>query len=100
MHLGLGAHGSDGPKPYPVAFHHVEQPLLYTDGVTEARDEQGSFFPLVDRACLLRDADPHRALDALREDVVRHTSGSPHAAAAMLLLRCHGHGMGKSARAD
>ncbi len=98
--LGLGAHGSDGPKPYPVAFHPGEQLLLYTDGVTEARDEHGSFFPLADRAYLLKDADPHSALDALREDVVRHASGPPHDAAAMLLLRCRGHGMGKSALAD
>ncbi|WP_327342329.1 PP2C family protein-serine/threonine phosphatase [Streptomyces europaeiscabiei] len=98
--LGLGAQGSDGPKPYPVAFHPGEQLLLYTDGVTEARDEHGSFFPLADRAYLLKDADPHSALGALREDVVRHASGPPHDDAAMLLLRYHGHGMGKSARAD
>ncbi|WP_307047144.1 hypothetical protein [Streptomyces achromogenes] len=28
--------------------------LLYTDGVTEARDEHGEFYPLADRAFLLK----------------------------------------------
>lgn len=98
--LGLGAHGADGPKPYPVAFGPGEQLLLYTDGVTEARDERGSFYPLADRAHLLKDPDPHSALDALRVDVQRYAVGPPHDDAAMLLLRYHGHGMGKSVPAD
>lgn len=50
--LGLGAHGGDGPKPYPVAFQPGEQLLLCTGGVAEARDEHGSFCPLADRADL------------------------------------------------
>ncbi|WP_338894639.1 PP2C family protein-serine/threonine phosphatase [Streptomyces sp. TG1A-60] len=94
--LGLGGNGSDGPKPYLVSFGPGEQLLLYTDGVTEARDEHDAFYPLADRAHLLREPDPHGALDALREDVVRHAAGPPHDDAAMLLLRYHGHGMGKS----
>ncbi|MGW0712723.1 PP2C family protein-serine/threonine phosphatase [Streptomyces sp. NPDC002643] len=98
--LGLGAHGGDGPKPYPVAFGPGEQLLLYTDGVTEARDEHGSFYPLADGAHLLACSDPHSALDALREDVVRHAGGPTHDDAAMLLLRYHGHGKGKSHRGD
>ncbi|MCC9710918.1 serine/threonine-protein phosphatase [Streptomyces sp. MNU76] len=98
--LGLGAHGGDGPKPYEVAFEPGEQLLLYTDGVTEARDEQGEFYPLADRSHLLEDLDPGSALTALREDVVRHASGPPHDDAAMLLLRYHGHGKGKSVPTD
>ena len=37
-----------------------------------------------------------RALEALREDLVRHAAGPLHDDAAMLLLRYHGHGEGKS----
>ncbi|WP_439959536.1 SpoIIE family protein phosphatase [Streptomyces scabiei] len=41
--LGLGAHGDAGPRPCQVGFAQDEQLLLHTDGVTEARDEDGHF---------------------------------------------------------
>lgn len=94
--LGLGAHGSEGPKPCRVDFEPGEQLLLYTGGVTETRDADGSFYPLGDRTDLLKEPDAERALEALREDLVRHASGPLHDDAAMLLLRYHGHGEGKS----
>ncbi|KUN90117.1 hypothetical protein AQJ66_02240 [Streptomyces bungoensis] len=89
--LGLGAHGSEGPRPYRVVFAPGDQLLLYTDGVTEARDPGGSFYPLGDRAGLLKEPDADRALEALREDLVRHAAGPLHDDAAMLLLRYHDH---------
>ncbi|MEU8851900.1 PP2C family protein-serine/threonine phosphatase [Streptomyces sp. NPDC048564] len=94
--LGLGAHGGEGPKPYRADFAPGEQLLLYTDGVTEARDDQGRFYPLGDRAQLLKEFDAHRALEALRADLAQHAAGPPRDDAAMLLLRYHGHGEGKS----
>ncbi len=90
--LGLGAHGTDAPEPFRVGFAPGEQLLLYTDGITEARDDTGRFYPLGDRAHLLKDLDAHAALRALREDVVQHVAGPVHDDAAMLLLRYHGHG--------
>ncbi|WP_155055630.1 PP2C family protein-serine/threonine phosphatase [Streptomyces blattellae] len=94
--LGLNAHGSEGPKPYRVDFAPGEQLLLYTDGVTEARDPDGRFYPLGERTHLLKDPDAHRALEALRSDLAQYADGPPHDDAAMLLLRYHGHGEGKS----
>jgi serine phosphatase RsbU (regulator of sigma subunit) len=61
--------------------------LLYTDGVTEARDHTGTFYPLGQRAHFLKDPDPEGALEALRTDLVQHTEGPLHDDAAMLLLR-------------
>ncbi|GAA5082555.1 PP2C family protein-serine/threonine phosphatase [Streptomyces similanensis] len=90
--LGLGAHEGDAPKPYRVAFAPGDQLLMYTDGVSEARDENGAFYPLTDRAALLTEADVHRSLEALRQDLLRHTAGPPHDDAAMLLLRYRGPG--------
>ncbi|MFD8823032.1 PP2C family protein-serine/threonine phosphatase [Streptomyces sp. NPDC059605] len=88
--LGLGLHGGKPPRPYRVGFAPEEQLLLYTDGVTEARDGTGTFYPLGERSALLGDPDPQAALEALRADVVRHVAGPLHDDAAMLLLRRRG----------
>jgi hypothetical protein len=98
--LGLGIEGVSGPEPYSVSFVPGEQLLLYTDGVTEARDGDGRFYPLAERVHLLKETGANRALEALREDLAQHAVGPPHDDAAMLLLRYHGHGKGKSAPVD
>lgn len=92
--LGLGVHGTEGPQPFRVAFGPGDQLLLYTDGVTEARDQDGTFYPLGERHHLLRDDDPERALECLRKDLVQHTAGPLQDDAAMLLLRYRADGAG------
>lgn len=87
--LGLGIHGTQGPQPYETEFTPGDQLLLYTDGVTEARDRTNSFYPLGERAVLLKDPDPEGALQTLRGDLVQHVEGPLHDDAAMLLLRYH-----------
>ncbi|MEU0145293.1 PP2C family protein-serine/threonine phosphatase [Streptomyces sp. NPDC006288] len=87
--LGLGIHDGEPPQSHRVGFSPGEQLLLYTDGVTEARDGGGHFYPLKDRASLLRHDDAQVALEELRGDVVRHVAGPLHDDAAMLLLRYH-----------
>ncbi|MFJ8073763.1 PP2C family protein-serine/threonine phosphatase [Streptomyces sp. NPDC096176] len=87
--LGLGIHGTTGSEPYQADFRPGDQLLLYTDGVTEARDGKGCFYPLGDRAVLLKHPDPETALETLRMDLVRHVEGPLHDDAAMLLLRYH-----------
>ncbi len=85
--LGLGEYGGECPRPYHVAFTPGDQLLLYTDGVTEARDEDDRFYPLGDRAHLLKDPDARSALEALREDLVQHAAGPHHDDAAVALPR-------------
>ncbi|RFU85015.1 hypothetical protein DY218_19465 [Streptomyces triticagri] len=85
--LGLGVHGAESPEPYEVGFAPGEQLLLYTDGVSEARDASRTFYPLAERLDLLKDPDPEAALERLREDLVDHAQGPLHDDAAMLLLR-------------
>jgi serine phosphatase RsbU (regulator of sigma subunit) len=85
--LGLGAHGTEPPEPFRVSFLPGDQLLLYTDGITEARDVAGRFYPLADRTHLLKERDPEAALEMVRQDLLQHVSGPLHDDAAMLLLR-------------
>jgi hypothetical protein len=53
---------------------------MTTDGVTEARDDQGAFYPLtaeLARAVTAdpRTADPHRLVAFVRDGTLRHCGG-------------------------
>ncbi|MEW9532971.1 PP2C family protein-serine/threonine phosphatase [Microbispora sp. NPDC049125] len=85
--LGLADLGTRVPEPYRIAFGEGDQILFYTDGVIEARDGRGRFYPLEERTHLLAAADPQVALDALRADLLAHVGGPLPDDAAMLLLR-------------
>ncbi|GAB2958520.1 PP2C family protein-serine/threonine phosphatase [Streptomyces pseudoechinosporeus] len=85
--LGLAAHGVAEPEPFRTDFLQGDQLLLYTDGITEARDTGGRFYPLAERAHLLKERDPEAALETLRQDLLQHVSGPLQDDAAMLLLR-------------
>ncbi|MER7503905.1 PP2C family protein-serine/threonine phosphatase [Nonomuraea pusilla] len=73
--LGLLSLGSDRPEPYRVPFGEGDRILFFTDGVIEARDSAGTFYPLLERAPLLVAEDPQTALDALRADLIQHIRG-------------------------
>ncbi|MEV4244451.1 PP2C family protein-serine/threonine phosphatase [Streptosporangium canum] len=85
--LGMGSLKASEPMPYQIPFEPGDQVLFYTDGVIEARDGAGQFYPLPARAHLLNGADPQLALDALRADLLRHVGRPLGDDAAMLLLR-------------
>ncbi|MCD0485478.1 serine/threonine-protein phosphatase [Streptacidiphilus sp. ASG 303] len=75
--LGLG--DLDGPRPRvdTAAFPPGATLLLYTDGLIEARDATGAFYPLTDR---LRDLaplalPPRELLAAVHRDLLRHVGG-------------------------
>jgi serine phosphatase RsbU (regulator of sigma subunit) len=85
--LGLTELADVQPIPYTVRFAPGDRMLIYTDGVVEARDGEGRFYPLADRCGLLKAADPEKALEDLRADVLRHVGGRIGDDAAMLLVR-------------
>jgi serine phosphatase RsbU (regulator of sigma subunit) len=67
--------------------------LLYTDGVTEARDSRREFYPLADRVTELAavaDASPADFLDRLRDDLLRYVGAPLDDDAALLLVRAPG----------
>jgi serine phosphatase RsbU (regulator of sigma subunit) len=62
--------------------------LLYTDGVTEARDAHGTFYALPEHAREWIGQQPDELLRRLREDLMRHTNGNLRDdAAAVAVLR-------------
>lgn len=84
--LGLAGHDTAPPQPYRAGFLPGDDLLLYTDGLTEARDAEGRFYPLAERAHLLRGRDPETALRTLRHDLLQHADGPPQDDTALLML--------------
>uniref|UniRef100_A0AAU2K0M5 Serine/threonine-protein phosphatase n=1 Tax=Streptomyces sp. NBC_00049 TaxID=2903617 RepID=A0AAU2K0M5_9ACTN len=50
--------------------------LLYTDGVLEARDRAGAFYPLADRVAAWSGVHPQEVLDRLCADLLAHATGN------------------------
>ena len=68
--------------------------MLYTDGVTEARDGRQVFYPLDERLAVLgastpaiKSGDSVTLLELLRDDLLRHAGAPLEDDAALLLIR-------------
>lgn len=85
--LGLTELTNELPPVRRVPFPTEATLLLYTDGVSEARDRSGRFLPVADELREATDTTPG-ALVALVEDaVLRHTGGGLTDDTAMLAFR-------------
>ena len=61
--------------------------LLYTDGVIEARNADGAFYPLAERVCGWPTDSPQALLRHLRDDLLAHVHGSLGDDAAAVAIR-------------
>ncbi|MEV6617021.1 PP2C family protein-serine/threonine phosphatase [Streptomyces sp. NPDC051051] len=85
--LGLDALS---PQPRTVewfAFPQGSTLLLCTDGVTEARDPSGDFYPLEERAAAWDDVRPGDLPTTVYRDLRRHARGTPGDDTALMVLR-------------
>ncbi|GHE93354.1 membrane protein [Streptomyces longispororuber] len=76
--LGLGLAGVAPPEQTAVGLRPGDWILTVTDGVTEARDASGAFYPLTARLAALtevRQRDPAALADAIWKDLVRFSGG-------------------------
>ncbi|WP_245641066.1 PP2C family protein-serine/threonine phosphatase [Streptomyces megasporus] len=67
-----------GPPDVPIDRYTLPEGavlVLFTDGVTEARDHRGVFYDPVPRLSRPLPPDPDRVLDALTADLFRYTAG-------------------------
>ncbi|MFE5025755.1 PP2C family protein-serine/threonine phosphatase [Streptomyces sp. NPDC056656] len=75
---------------FPVeefAFDAGDTLILYTDGVTEARDENGVFYPLAQRVEQWTKNRPEALLDHLRRDLLAHCQGHLGDDAAVIAIQ-------------
>jgi serine phosphatase RsbU (regulator of sigma subunit) len=61
--------------------------LLYTDGLIEARDADGRFYPLTERVAAWPRTDPADLISRMRDDLVAHVDGRLGDDAAMIAIR-------------
>jgi serine phosphatase RsbU (regulator of sigma subunit) len=87
--LGLANLADEHRSPTTVPFGPGDQMLFYTDGLSEARDKAGTFFPLTLNDSGPDDTGPDGVLDRLSSDVARHVGHALADDAAMLLVRHH-----------
>lgn len=100
--LGLITLGSDAGAKRVFTFEPNDQLLLYTDGVTEARDASRDFYPLDDRVKALAPKSQPKLtrsgkiranstapslLDLVRDDLLKYVGAPPDDDAALLLVR-------------
>ena len=71
--LGILAPAEHEPEIFPFAVGDVL--LLYTDGVIEARDVHGTFYPLVERVSAWAEHDPASLIKRLYDDLRAHAGG-------------------------
>ncbi|MGW5101544.1 PP2C family protein-serine/threonine phosphatase [Streptomyces sp. NPDC004100] len=71
----LGVHGDAEHTVDAFALAPGDTLLLYTDGVIEARDSQGRFYPLADRVARWTDDTPEALMHHLRRDLLAHVGG-------------------------
>ncbi|MET7368080.1 PP2C family protein-serine/threonine phosphatase [Streptomyces sp. NPDC005566] len=84
--LGLAALSTEARAAEWVAFPRGAALLVFTDGVTEARDPGGSFYPLDERLAEWAGRDPRQVLDALQADLEKFSGGVRRDDVAALVL--------------
>ncbi|MET8619188.1 PP2C family protein-serine/threonine phosphatase [Streptomyces albidoflavus] len=84
--LGLGGLADTRHHLDAFPFAPGDLLLLYTDGVTEARDAAGTFYPLAERVTGWTGTDPDAFLRRFRTDLLRYVGGHLDDDAAMIVV--------------
>ncbi|MEU9303538.1 PP2C family protein-serine/threonine phosphatase [Streptomyces sp. NPDC048269] len=87
--LGLGLAGLTPPLVTELGVRPGDRFLLHTDGVTEARDTAGHFYPLAARLPVVA-REPAGLVAGVWRDLVAFTGGGPRDDVALLMLTLPG----------
>ncbi|MFF3906935.1 SpoIIE family protein phosphatase [Streptomyces sp. NPDC001848] len=85
--LGLGAMSDDAYTAATFPFHEGDRILLHTDGVTETRDREGTFYPLAERVLRWADRAPRSLLKELTTDLRAYAGGPLDDDMAMMVVQ-------------
>lgn len=85
--LGLCGLTRDLRTTHTFPFEAGDTLLLYTDGLVEARDSSGAFYPLEERLALWQKCHPDTLIDCVQRDLLAHTGGALGDDAAILAIR-------------
>ena len=86
--LGLASLSPSGGTAQAFPFAPGDTLLLYTDGVIEARDPNGTFYPLFERLPRWHDApSPDRLVSLVHDDLLSHTGANLNDDAALLAVQ-------------
>ena len=84
--LGLGHLTGEPRSTTRFCLEPGDMVLFYTDGLTEARNRDGEFFPLADSPSLCSSQQPDVLLDRLCDEVEQYVGHLPHDDVALLLV--------------
>lgn len=85
--LGLGLLPDSTYAPTAFPFGQGDRLLLYTDGVSEARDGRGVFYPLAERAAASVDQAPGPLVARLAADLRQYAGGRLDDDIAMIVVQ-------------
>ncbi|MFF2809677.1 PP2C family protein-serine/threonine phosphatase [Streptomyces sp. NPDC058000] len=85
--LGVGRSEPTDFTSDVFSFEPGDTLLLYTDGVVEARDQAGRFYPFTERAAQWTDHSPAALLHHIRRDLLAHVGGRLADDAALIAIR-------------
>ncbi|MFJ3802649.1 PP2C family protein-serine/threonine phosphatase [Streptomyces sp. NPDC090088] len=89
--LGVGPADTDSADgcylPATFPFEHGDRLVLYTDGVSEARNAAGDFYPLAERAAVWADKAPGPLVERLAADVRAYADGRLNDDMAMIVVQ-------------
>jgi hypothetical protein len=85
--LGLGGLSDNPYSAAAFPFASDDLLLLYTDGVTEARDRYGTFYPLAERAATWTGKTPAQLIQKITADLQAYVPGPPNDDMAMIAVQ-------------
>ncbi|MER6979710.1 PP2C family protein-serine/threonine phosphatase [Streptomyces carpinensis] len=85
--LGLCGLAQDIRTSHTFSFDAGDTLLLHTDGLVEARDSSGTFYPLEERLGLWTKCHPDTLIEYVQRDLLAHTGGALPDDAAILAVR-------------